>query len=448
MAAAAERDAASSLPTRSRAWKWSAAAGAAAMLAFIAATNRWLGWAASLRLVQANDEHDYRRIAAAAPSLPHGGIQNQHGQRFVFHYLIGLIARGLGTGLPGTYTVITVLVVVALVGVLGLLLTQVGLSGPQWALCLAVFVLNTYSLRYYLIARGEVTDLIFDLGLALSLLGLFRRRWWVILAGTAVGALARQTELPAAVMVGVALLVWPGSGELTATLRWGRALAPGLLALIIYVLEVRVARGFSYNTTPSLLHFTVLAELGALPHSAGLLAQHLLRSVNGLAAVGAVLLAGLIVARAEIGLARLGAVFWATLGVALAVAAQPLALSARYAEHNETRLSVLGLGALVCAAAVLWHRLDPGGRRLRPGEAAVVVGVLGVGSLHHLYTVIGTADAVQTVVLQAVAALIVFGIVLRALHRTGPAANQPGPDRGGDRRAVVAPRGAGRATEL
>ena len=400
-------------------------AAAALLLGFVAATNRWLNWAHSLALVSAHDEIDYRTIALAAPSFPSVQLQNQHAQRFAFHYLIGLVARVV-SDVDRVYAVATVLAVIAIVIVLMGVLRLIGLSTGAAVLCLAVFILNTYSIRYYLIARGEVADLIFDLGVLISLGGLFARRYRLVLLGTVIGAAARQTELPAAVALGIAVWVWPGSARDPRLRRLASACLPALIALVIYVIEVHVAARFSYDYTPGVKNFTVLGELEALPAGTGSLAQHVLRSVNGLFAVGGLLVAGLVALIGVRGRWRWrapGREFWACLLVGLAIVLQPMVLNADYADHNETRLSVLGLGALVCALAVLLARLERRGHAVGPRRVAGLILVLAIGSFHHLYTIVGTANATETVLLQILAAAVIsLGLVFGL--RQPPRANR------------------------
>jgi hypothetical protein len=63
-------------------------------------------------------------------------------------------------------------------------------------------------------------------------------------------------------------------------------------------------------------------------------------------------------------------------------------------------LSVLGLGALVVALALALRTVE-----VPRARAAAIVGVLAIGSLHHLYTVVATANVHQTVLLQLVTAV-------------------------------------------
>ena len=85
--------------------------------------------------------------------------------------------------------------VTLLVLVLHLLLVRMGLSLFAYSLCMALVLLNPYALRPYAIAPGMLTDLVFVLGLALSLLGLRTWRTGLVALGAATSILGRQTEL-------------------------------------------------------------------------------------------------------------------------------------------------------------------------------------------------------------------------------------------------------------
>ena len=61
----------------------------AGLLAFVAVTNRWLGWDGGFDLVQANDERAYLTMANAFPGLPDVEIANQHAQRWLVHWSVG-----------------------------------------------------------------------------------------------------------------------------------------------------------------------------------------------------------------------------------------------------------------------------------------------------------------------------------------------------------------------
>lgn len=398
----------------------------AGLLAFVAATNRWIGFQAGFRLLQAHDETDFHAIAVAAPHLPTAKLQEQHAQRFPFHYVIGLIASGLGLNVDTVYRIAMLLTAVALCGLLAAIVTRIGVTLPIFATCMAAFVLNTYSLRYYGLAPAEIADLLFALGVLISILGVIEQRLELILAGVAWGTLARQSEVPVAIALAAWVAFAPGWRDAAPLVRALRAVATLALTGAIYGAEVAIAAPFSAHTTPGFAHFTILSDLEHLSSRTGL-GQHFVRSFNGLLGVGALLLVALAVlvrGRDGVGNAAraLPAGFWGCALVAGAVILQPIVFSPEYAAHNETRLAVLGLGALVCMLAFALRELD---RRL-PGTltartAAVVTAILAVGSFHHLYTVIRTGSANASVALQLVTALCAAAVLAVAVRRAARA---------------------------
>jgi hypothetical protein len=393
----------------------------AVMLGFLAVTNRWMSWAAGYRLLTAHDEADYRIIARAAPHLPAAKVQQQHAQRFPFHYLIGLLARGAGVNVDILYSVAVVIVGVGLCVVLWRVLAEIGLSDRASAVCLGVFALNTYSLRYYAIAPGEIADLLLEAGVLISILGLVQRRYWLVMTGVVFATLARQTELPASVVMAGWVYGGPGWRQAATATRLGRGAALLLAAAVIYAAEIVVSAPFSSHTTPDLAHFTMLSELEHLPSGGGEFAQHLLRSVNGLFAVGALLLVTLLAWSRRARIASLPWAFWAFLLLAASISLQPVIFSAQYAAHNETRLAILGLIPFVCALAVVLRELEHTGWTLSVRSCAGLIAILGLDSFHHLYTIIGTHDASQTVLLQGLCAIALLILGSRAFVRRATA---------------------------
>ena len=241
-----------------------------------------------------------------------------------------------------------------------------------------------------------------------------------MLAGIGFAGIAPQTVVPAAFAVGFWVYCGPVWRDLPKGRRVARAIGVVLLAAGVYLGLARVAAPFSVNTTPDFAHFTMLADLEHLPSGLGQLAQHVLRSINGLLAVGALLGVAVLAARR----ARPPTIppfeFWGSLLLAGSVALQPLIFSPQYAAHNETRLAVLALGPFVCSLAFALRALERLGSRLTWASAAAVLAVLAVGSLHHLYTVVGTSNASQTVALQFVAAACVAGLLWRSSRLAVP----------------------------
>lgn len=288
----------------------------AGLLGFLAATNRWMTWQKGYLLLRAHDEIDYRAIAVAAPRFPSVKLQVQHAQRFVPHYVIGLAGHLID--LDVLYSVAALLLAVSTVVLLALNLDRANASQPVFAACMAVFALNTYSLRYYGLAPGELADLLLDAAVLLTILGLLERRYWLVLVGTAIGTAARQTDVPVVVAVALWLLIDP---NWRSDRLFRRLLRPAVVLSVcagLYAVLVIASASFSAQTTPDFSHFTLLADLEALSAHGRQLGQHFLRCANDLFSIGPLLFVALVVRRRE-RRARLPFAFWGCLMIAAAV---------------------------------------------------------------------------------------------------------------------------------
>jgi hypothetical protein len=397
----------------------------AGLLVALAATNRWLSWNSGAQLVSARDEFDYRRIALAAPKLPSLAMANQHAQVFAPNYLVGLLHAVVGGNVDLLFRVVSLVVIVATCLGVAAALRSTGLRAPLFTLCLALFVLNTYSLRYYLIVPGYVTDLTFVLSLVLLSVAVISERFWLILGAIVVATLVRQTALPVTLALAY-IVAFSGEWRLaTGRLRAARAVAVVGVPVAVFGLMLLISSSFSVSATPGLSHLTVLDDLGRLPSGAGSLVQHVVRVVNPLLGVGAALAVALLLrARMRPGDA-LGWRVRACLLLGASVWLQAMALSPGYSAHPE-RLAVLSLIPFIFALALILRDLQDAGISLTPPQAAGIVAIVLAGSLHYLYTWLGPATALQGGVLQLLAALAVAAVVWRAGRAGGTGAN-PGP---------------------
>jgi hypothetical protein len=246
---------------------------------------------------------------------------------------------------------------------------------------------------------------------AILLIGLVSGRYWMVLAGIVTATLARQTAIPVAFAAGYWVGFGTGWRDVRPRRRWTQALGVVIAPICAYIVLTRVAASFSYETTPSFTHFTLLADLARLPTGAGSMVNHLLRCVNSLVAVAA-LISVSVVARRRCG--AQGTLPFAAVGgllVGAAIAIQPVVLSPQYVVKNETRLAALALGSFIFALSVLLRERERAGFHLTARRALAIVAVLALGSLHHIYTVVGLANATQTVTLQVVTA-IAAGVLL------------------------------------
>ena len=317
------------------------------------------------------------------------------------------------------YAVAALLAAVVTTGLLCAVLRRIGLPPRVFGVCVAVFVLNPYSLRYYGLAPGELADLLLDAAVLLTIVGLLDQRYPLVLVGVAAGTLCRQTMLPVAVVVALWLLADPAWRDRSPRRRRLLAGTALVVCAALYALVVVISAPFSAQTTPDVVHLTLLADLEALPRGVGELGQHFLRCANDLFSVGAAILVAALAGRRSPRTEPLPFAFWGCLLLAAAIIAQPVLFSPQYAAHNETRLAVMGLGALVCCLAYLLRSAT----WITPPLSALTVVLLALGSFHHLYTILRTTNARQTVELQLLVAVIlaaVLGIAARHGTPDGP----------------------------
>lgn len=389
----------------------------------MAATNRWRSFSVGQRLVDAHDEYDYRTIALAAPHLPRVGVDNQHAQEFAPSYLVGLIAHGLGIGVDGVFRGAAIVVILGVCLALHCLLQRSGVSTPVYAVCMALLVLNAYSLRYYLIAPGYIGDIAFVLCVGLALNALLAGRYMPLLLALIAAVLTRQSALPLAVAVTWWVAWGAGWREATTAVRVARAAGVVIVTVATYTVILLVVSSFSIPDTPGIAGLTVLGDLEHLGANVGALAMHLLRVAHPLFAVICVSAAVLLLRRRSAE-NRLGISF-ETIGcfvVGCAIAGQALLLNTHYSGHPE-RLTVLSLLPFIASVAYLLRDCERAGLRLLPRPAGVIVVVIGIGSLQYLFTSVGPSTAAEGVAVQLVAAMVAGGLVWGASSaRTGDVA--------------------------
>jgi hypothetical protein len=391
----------------------------AGTLAVLALTNRWLSWTAGMGLVSGHDEGVYRQIALAVPGLPRVRLPNQNAQAFAPSYVVGLVAHGLGMSVESAFRVMVAVLILGICLALHLALGRARVSTPAYAVCMAVLILNTYALRYYLIASGSIEDLSFVLMLSVALGGMASRRFPIALIALGLASFTRQTAL----VLGLPLAWWalcgPGWREARAAVRWARAVALAVTPVAGYLIVLAVVSSFSAPTTPGLTGLTVLGDFEHLPRRLGALVEHLVRVLDPLFAVLVLIGVALMGQRGR----RIPFEVRGTAVVAAVIAVQPLLLNTTYSGHPG-RLAVLSLWPLTLCLGYLLGWRERTGREVSPRTAVAIVVVLAVGSLQYLYTVVGPSDAPQGVVLQLMAAAAAGALLWQGWR---PPGRQPSP---------------------
>ena len=388
------------------------------MLVFVGITNKWVSWHAAVTTYRSSDDVNYRLMAQAAPGLLHHKIPEWHAERFAVAWVVGESAKILSYSVVTSFRVWTIVVILATCFVLAEIFVRIGPSLQGAILCLAVFILNAYSLRPYLIAPGSVDDIALVLGITIAVRGLVLRSPASLLGGLLLATASRQTALPPAAVGALAVALDPAWGQRLGRWRGPFAMATIVLPLALYGVIRIVSHPFA-GPPPSLDAMTLLGASLSL----GSLVQHFARCTNVLLSVLALLLAVWWVGRRTPGAIGSGqtltpgvrATTYACLGFGLAIIAQPALMNPVWATYNENRLSVMGLIPLVVALGLMLGELERArAQALFARTAAAGVGLLALASFHHIYTVIGTADKAQTLVLEVIVAVALLFIVARS----------------------------------
>jgi hypothetical protein len=327
--------------------------GALLMVAFVAATNPWLGWKEGIEFIFHMDIYRYEQIAAAAPGAPADQIGSAWTEKAAAPWLAGALGDVLGVSYRDVFRAFVGIVGIGTVLAVSRICVRLQLSVPATLLCLSLLILSPYTFRPYLLGPGAAQDLVFVLGLALLLWGLAGGRLRIVLLGGAVAILGRQTAL----LVAAAAVpwLWVGTGWRERRPIERLLSSAALLALVagIFLGVKRAVSSFTFSFAPRIPEDTILPWLGQ-PGTIEDLYVHLRGIALPLIVVGACIL-GTVATLRRTGAPRLPVEFWCALLIAGAIVVQPLLISPSGSwpglRGNEERLSALALAPLCVALA-------------------------------------------------------------------------------------------------
>jgi len=393
-----------------------------ALGAFFVITTRWLDWQGGIAATGGQDVYQYELMSRAAPGLPDGQVGSAYTARFLIHWSVGALAALTGASVELTYRIACLGTMAGFAVTARLCLVRLGVTGWALRLCLALAVLNPYALPYYALVPGYLSDVVFQLGLAVALLGALSRRSWTLVVGVVVAVLARQTIIVVAPILAVWLLV-EGRGRPGVRRRLVTALVTAVSPFAVLAGLDQLTRPFTTSFSPQVPEDTVLPLVAELPATAGVLADHLLRVAAPL-----LLVLSLLLALAVVQLRRrqpFAAEVYLCAVVAAAIVSQPLVIGPTFPGFagNEPRLSALGFLPLVLCLGAAFRSV----RTVVLGRvpAAALLLLVALASLHHIYTAVGPATAAQFVALQGVAAAGAFLVVVLSA-RWSPETPRPG----------------------
>ena len=369
----------------------------------------------------ADDPVAYERIAAAAPDLPDGHMASAHSERFIPHYIVGTFNNVTGLSLHASYRIFALLTIFATLLVAERILRT--LRPPWWiyAFSLSAFALAPYALREIILFPASFQDLVFVLGAGISMLGLLRLQYPVVLIGALVALSGRQTALLFAAAAAIWIVfapAWKARESLRTRLLQGAALVVGLG--IAYLVIKQVVKPFTISFGPDSPTDTIIFG----PPGAHEVLSHLARCLDPIIVPGAALATVLaILATGGARLRELPTELWLSLLLSAAIIVQPVVINPDFPgfSSNEQRLTGLGLLPLCVALAIALIEADR--RRLIVPSTSLLAGgltVLAVGSLHHIFTVVGPGDVKEFAAIQILCALLLI-VGLLYTSRTTPA---------------------------
>lgn len=375
------------------------------------------------------DVVSYERIAAAAPGLPEGEIGSAYSDRFVPHYLVGLLSDATGLGLHASYRIMALLCIAATLLVAERIFRT--LRAPWWiyALGLTVFALAPYALRDAILGPGSYQDLVFVLGAGVSLLGLLRVRFSIVIVGALLALSGRQTALLYAPAAACWILLAPDWKQ-ALSLRTRLIQAGGLLVAVgaAYLAIKQVTAPFSDPFAPDSPSDTIIFG----PPGVKEVAAHLARCADPLLIPGTALVTVLgILAGAGLRPRDLPLQLWLCLLLSASIVIQPVLINPDFPGFSSNEQRLAGLGLLPLCVALAMALIEADRRRLIVPSPTLVwagLGVLAITSLHHIFTVVGPSDVKQFAAIQIAGALL-FAAGLVYAHMTTPArlAESPAP---------------------
>jgi hypothetical protein len=375
------------------------------------------------------DVVSYEQIAAAAPDLPDTEIASAYSDRFVPHYAVGLLSDASDLGLHAAYRIVALLCIAATLLVAERIFRA--LRPPWWiyALGLASFALAPYAVRESILGPGGYQDLVFVLGAGISLLGLLRVRFSIVLLGALLALSGRQTALLFAAAAACWILLAPDWKQALA--QRTRLIQAGGLLLgvgVAYFAIRQITASFSDPFAPDSPADTIIFGPPGLTDLAG----HLARCADPILIPGTALVTVLLIlAAAGLRPRDLPAQLWLCLLLSASIVVQPVVIDPDFPgfSSNEQRLAALGLLPLCAALAIALIEADR--RRLlavTPPMLGAGLALLAVASLHHIFTVVGPSNVKQFAAIQiAVALLFAAGLLYAYWGSAARTASQPSP---------------------
>jgi hypothetical protein len=385
----------------------------ALLLAGLLLTNRYLSLGRDAAWVEfaGGDAYTYLAIADAFPSLPRDvSLWLHKAQRLFFPYVLGGVAWTFGVSTEHVFRVFGLLVVLAVVLVFRRMLLSLALSVEVRMVLLSLLILNAYMFRYHIAIPWMVSDLGFELGLSMALLGLLRERPALTYAGLLVATLGKQTAI--ALIPGVIAWMW-FVWNAPRRVKIAQCLAAAVLGPIVFVATTWLVASFSRSSDMA-AHVIGLFQWMSTQFSPSTLAAFAARGLIVFALPMALFVSLAVTRKLPVRWYR-NIRLWLCLGLAAPIEMEPVLAGPAVTGGSMTRLAVLAyLPVLLGLATVLEQIPLPAAvqRRL----VFVSAFTAAIGSFHHFYSFLGIPDpqragAFAAVYLMSAAMLCVGAVV-------------------------------------
>lgn len=252
--------------------------------AMLLLTNRWLSYQEGIDILKAADTHSYMTIAQAAPALPNlpseALLPTNHTARFIVPYLAGTVAHFTGIGQEWVFLLATLLFCAVVIWACHQMFEELRLDTTAYTLSMALLIFNPYMFRFYLAVPAMVNDVVFVAGLSLTLLGLLRGGFPLVLIGALVALAGRQNALVFLPAVALWMLwgeKWRTGGIIPALTRFVIVAASvvGAYLVIGRIIAPFSVRGMESDAIMGFLRWVLAPSAG----KAKVLAEYGLRTV-------------------------------------------------------------------------------------------------------------------------------------------------------------------------
>ena len=327
-------------------------------------------------------------MAKAFPAFPQDmSLPLHHSQRFFASYVLGGVAWLLHVPAEDVFFPFVVLAILGIVLAFHKILDRLGLEPEKRVILLSFLILNTYMFRYYLAIPWMISDVGFQLGLAVLLLGLLSESSGLTLAGLLTSALSKQTAL--LLIPGVMGWIWWEWRTVPPKVKVVQCVGAAVSGTAVYQGTTWLVRGFS---GPSLLtrHVTGLVTWMATAFSPTEAMVFVARGLIGFAFPGALLLSLWGTRRLPAGWHR-NRRLRCCLVLAGSICLQPILAGPVNTGHSISRLAMLAYApVLVGLGSILAETSLPSlfQRRLAFLSAFSVA----ISSFHHFYSFLGISD--------------------------------------------------------